>query len=126
MADLKALAEQLVSLTIKEANELAGILKDDYGIEPAASAVAVAAAPAAGGGAEAAAEKTEFDVVLKDAGANKLNVVKEVKNILGLGLKEAKDLVDGAPSPLKSGVNKAEAESIKAALEGAGAVVEVK
>jgi large subunit ribosomal protein L7/L12 len=126
MADLKALAEQLVSLTIKEANELAAILKDDYGIEPAASAVAVAAAPAAGGGAEAAAEKTEFDVILKDAGANKLNVVKEVKNILGLGLKEAKDLVDGAPSPLKSGVNKAEAESIKAALEGAGAVVEVK
>jgi large subunit ribosomal protein L7/L12 len=125
MADLKALAEQLVSLTIKEANELAGILKDDYGIEPAAAAVAVAAAPA-GGGAEAVAEKTEFDVILKDAGANKLNVVKEVKNLLGLGLKEAKDLVDGAPSPLKSGVNKAEAESIKAALEGAGAVVEVK
>jgi large subunit ribosomal protein L7/L12 len=105
---------------------LAAILKDDYGIEPAASAVAVAAAPAAGGGAEAAAEKTEFDVILKDAGANKLNVVKEVKNILGLGLKEAKDLVDGAPSPMKTGVNKAEAESIKAALEGAGAVVEVK
>lgn len=126
MADLKALAETLVGLTIKEANELAGILKDDYGIEPAASAVAVAAAPAAGGGDAAAAEKTEFDVVLKDAGANKLNVVKEVKNILGLGLKEAKDLVDGAPSPLKNGVNKAEAESIKAALEGAGAVVEVK
>jgi large subunit ribosomal protein L7/L12 len=126
MADLKALAEQLVSLTIKEANELAGILKDDYGIEPAAAAVAVAAPAAGGGGAEAAAEKTEFDVILKDAGANKLNVVKEVKNLLGLGLKEAKDLVDGAPSPLKSGVNKAEAESIKAALEGAGAVVEVK
>ena len=126
MADLKALAEQLVSLTIKEANELAAILKDDYGIEPAASAVAVAAAPAAGGGAEAAAEKTEFDVILKDAGANKLNVVKEVKNILGLGLKEATDLVDGAPRPMKTGVNKAEAESIKAALEGAGAVVEVK
>jgi large subunit ribosomal protein L7/L12 len=127
MADLKALAEQLVSLTIKEANELAGILKDDYGIEPAAAAVAVAA-PSAGGGdaGAAAAEKTEFDVILKDAGANKLNVVKEVKNLLGLGLKEAKDLVDGAPSPLKNGVNKAEAESIKAALEGAGAVVEVK
>lgn len=125
MADLNALAEQLVGLTIKEANELAGILKDEYGIEPAASAVAVAA-PAAAGGAEAAAEKTEFDVVLKDAGANKLNVVKEVKNLLGLGLKEAKDLVDGAPSPLKSGVSKVEAESIKAALEGAGAVVEVK
>jgi large subunit ribosomal protein L7/L12 len=127
MADLKALAESLVNLTIKEANELAGILKDDYGIEPAAAAVAVAAAPAGGaGGGEAAAEKTEFDVVLKDAGANKLNVVKEVKNILGLGLKEAKDLVDGAPSPLKSGVSKAEAESIKSTLEGAGAVVEVK
>ena len=127
MADLKALAEQLVSLTIKEANELAGILKDDYGIEPAAAAVAVAAPAGGGDGAgAAAAEKTEFDVILKDAGANKLNVVKEVKNILGLGLKEAKDLVDGAPSPLKNGVNKAEAESIKAALEGAGAVVEVK
>ncbi|MCK6693038.1 MAG: 50S ribosomal protein L7/L12 [Thermoanaerobaculia bacterium] len=127
MADLKALAEQLVNLTIKEANELAAILKDDYGIEPAASAVAVAAAPAAGGGGEAApAEKTEFDVILKDAGANKLNVVKEVKNLLGLGLKEAKDLVDGAPSPLKSGISKAEAESIKTTLEGAGAVIEVK
>jgi large subunit ribosomal protein L7/L12 len=122
---LKALAESLVSLTIKEANELANILKDDYGIEPAAAAVAVSAGPAAAGDA-APAEKTEFDVILKDAGANKLNVVKEVKNILGLGLKEAKDLVDGAPSPLKSGVNKAEAESIKSALEGAGAVVEVK
>jgi len=126
MADLKALAEQLVGLTIKEANELAGILKDDYGIEPAAGGAVMMAAPTGGGGAEAVAEKTEFDVVLKDAGANKLNVVKEVKNLLGLGLKEAKDLVDGAPSPLKSGVNKAEAESIKAALEGAGAVVEVK
>jgi len=125
MADLKAMAESLVNLTIKEANELANILKDDYGIEPAASAVAVAA-PAAGGGDAAPAEKTEFDVILKDAGANKLNVVKEVKNLLGLGLKEAKDLVDGAPSPLKSGVNKAEAESIKSALEGVGAVVEVK
>jgi large subunit ribosomal protein L7/L12 len=125
MADLKSLAEQLVNLTIKEANELAGILKDDYGIEPAAAAVSVAAAgPAAA--ADAPVEKTEFDVILKDAGANKLNVVKEVKNLLGLGLKEAKDLVDGAPSPLKKGVNKAEAESIKAALEGAGAVVEVK
>lgn len=126
MADLKALAETLVNLTIKEANELAGILKDDYGIEPAASAVAVAAAPAGGAGDAGPAEQTEFDVILKDAGANKLNVVKEVKNILGLGLKEAKDLVDGAPSPLKTGVNKAEAESIKSALEGAGAVVEVK
>jgi len=125
MADLKALAETLVGLTIKEANELAGILKDDYGIEPAASAVAIAA-PAAGGGDAAAAEQTEFDVILKDAGANKLNIVKEVKNLLGLGLKEAKDLVDGAPSPLKTGVNKAEAESIKSTLEAAGAVVEVK
>ncbi|MFM7402088.1 MAG: 50S ribosomal protein L7/L12 [Bacteroidota bacterium] len=124
MADLKALAETLVNLTIKEANELAGILKDEYGIEPAASAVAVAAAPAAS--AEAAVEQTAFDVFLKDAGANKLNVVKEVKNILGLGLKEAKDLVDSAPSQLKAGVNKAEAESLKSALEGAGAVVEVK
>lgn len=125
MADLKSLAEQLVSLTIKEANELANILKDDYGIEPAASAVAVAAAPAAGGEA-APAEKTEFDVILKDAGANKLNVVKEVKNLLGLGLKEAKDLVDGAPSQLKAAVSKAEAESIKTTLEGVGAVIEVK
>lgn len=126
MADLKAIAEQLVNLTIKEANELASILKDDYGIEPAAAAVAVAAAPAAGGGEAAVAEKTEFDVILKDAGANKLNVVKEVKNLLGLGLKEAKDLVDGAPSPLKNGINKAEAESIKSTLEGVGAVVEIK
>ena len=128
MADLKALAESLVNLTIKEANELANILKDEYGIEPAAAAVAIAgpAAGAAGGGEAAPAEKTEFDVILKDAGANKLNVVKEVKNLLGLGLKEAKDLVDGAPSALKTGVSKAEAESIKAALEAAGAVVEVK
>ncbi len=127
MADLKALAEQLVSLTIKEANELAGILKADYGIEPAAAAVAVAAAPAGGGGAaEAVAEKSEFDVILKDAGANKLNVVKEVKNITGLGLKEAKDLVDGAPGVVKSGISKADAEAIKATLEGAGAVVELK
>jgi large subunit ribosomal protein L7/L12 len=120
------MAEQLVNLTIKEANELASILKDEYGIEPAAAAVAVAAAPAAGGGDAAPVEKTEFDLILKDAGANKLNVVKEVKNLLGLGLKEAKDLVDGAPSPLKSGVGKAEADSIKTALEAAGAVVEVK
>jgi large subunit ribosomal protein L7/L12 len=126
MADLKALAESLVNLTIKEANELANILKDEYGIEPAAAAVAVAAAPAGGAGDAAPAEKTEFDVVLKDAGANKLNIVKEVKNLLGLGLKEAKDLVDGAPSPLKNAVSKAEAESIKSALEAAGAVVEVK
>jgi large subunit ribosomal protein L7/L12 len=126
MADLKGLAEQLVNLTIKEANELATILKDEYGIEPAAAAVAVAA-PSAGGGAEAApAEQTEFDVILKDPGANKLNVVKEVKNLLGLGLKEAKDLVDGAPSPLKTGISKGEAESLKSALEAAGASVEMK
>ena len=126
MADLKSLAESLVNLTIKEANELANILKDDYGIEPAASAVAVAMPGAGGGEAAAVVEQTEFDVILKDPGAQKLNVVKEVKNLLGLGLKEAKDLVDGAPSPLKTGVNKAEAESIKTALEAAGAVIEVK
>jgi large subunit ribosomal protein L7/L12 len=126
MADLKSLAESLVNLTIKEANELANILKDDYGIEPAASAVAVAMPGAGGGEAAAVVEQTEFDVILKDPGAQKLNVVKEVKNLLGLGLKEAKDLVDGAPSPLKTGVNKAEADSIKTALEAAGAVVEVK
>ena len=127
MADLKALAETLVNLSVKQVNELAGILKDDYGIEPAAAAVAIAAGPAAGGGgAEAPAEKTEFDVILKDAGANKLNVVKEVKNALGLGLKEAKDLVDAAPSVLKAGASKAEAEAVKATLEGAGAVIELK
>ncbi len=125
MADLKAMAESLVNLTIKEANELAAILKDDYGIEPAASAVAMAA-PTAGAGEAAPVEQTEFDVTLKDSGANKLQVVKEVKNILGLGLKEAKDLVDSAPSVLKAAVNKAEAESIKSALEAVGAVVEVK
>ena len=125
MADLKGLAEQLVNLTIKEANELATILKDEYGIEPAAAAVAMAA-PTGGGDAAAPVEKTEFDVILKDAGANKLNVVKEVKNLLGLGLKEAKDLVDGAPSPLKNAVSKAEADSIKTALEAAGASIEVK
>ena len=126
MADLKALAENLVNLTIKEVNELATILKDEYGIEPAAAAVAVAAAPAAGGAADAAPAKTEFDVVLKDPGAAKLNVVKEVKNITGLGLKEAKDMVDGAPSVVKEKASKEEAESIKAALEAAGAVVELK
>lgn len=128
MADLKALAENLVNLTIKEVNELATILKDEYGIEPAAAAVAVAAAPAAGGGgaADAAPAKSEFDVVLKDPGAAKLNVVKEVKNITGLGLKEAKDMVDGAPSVVKEKASKEEAESIKAALEAAGAVVELK
>ncbi len=126
MADLKALAETLVNLTVKQVNELAAILKDDYGIEPAAAAVAVAA-PAAGGAAEAAAPvQTEFDVLLNSAGAEKLKVVKEVKTILNLGLKEAKDLVDGAPSVLKQGVSKEEAESIKATLEGVGAQVEVK
>ncbi|MCS7036495.1 MAG: 50S ribosomal protein L7/L12 [Saprospiraceae bacterium] len=129
MADLKALAEQLVNLTIKEASELLHILKEEHGIEPAASAVAVAAVPgaAAGGGGEAAApEKTEFDVILKDPGAGKLNVIKEVKNLLGLGLAEAKALVDGAPSPIKTGISKAEAEDLKAKLEGLGATVEVK
>ncbi|MCB9279830.1 MAG: 50S ribosomal protein L7/L12 [Lewinellaceae bacterium] len=128
MADLKAFAEQLVSLTVKEVNELAQILKEDYGIEPAAAAVAVAAGPAAGGGDAAAgpAEKTEFDVILTSGGAAKLQVVKEVKNLLGLGLKEAKDLVDSAPAPVKQGVPKDEAEKIKAALETAGASVELK
>jgi large subunit ribosomal protein L7/L12 len=125
MADLKAVAEQLVNLTVKEVNELAQILKDEYGIEPAAAAAVAVAAPA-GGAAEEVVEKTEFDVLLTSGGANKLSVVKEVKNLLGLGLKEAKDLVDGAPSTLKSGVNKVEAESIKAALEAAGASVELK
>lgn len=125
MADLKAFAEQLVNLTVKEVNELAAILKEEYGIEPAAAAVAVAG-PAAGAGEAAAEEKTSFDVILKSAGAAKLNVVKEVKNLLGVGLKEAKEMVDGAPSPLKEGVSKDEAESIKAALEGAGAEIEVK
>ena len=127
MADLKSFAEQLVNLTVKEVNELATILKDEYGIEPAAAAVAVAAGPAAGdSGAAAAAEKTEFDIVLSSAGAAKLGVVKEVKTLLGLGLKEAKDLVDAAPTTLKEGVAKAEAEQIKAALEAAGAEVELK
>ena len=127
MADLKALAETLVNLTVKQVNELADILKTEYGIEPAAAAVAVAA-PAAGGdgGAAAVQEQTEFDVILTSAGAQKLNVVKEVKNLLGLGLKEAKDLVDGAPSPLKQGVSKEEAESLKAKLEEQGAQVELK
>ena len=124
MADLKALAEQLVNLTVKDVQELAGILKADYGIEPAAAA---AAAPAAGGGGAAAvAEKTEFDVILKAAGAQKLNVVKLVKDLTGLGLKEAKDLVDGAPKPVKEKVDKATAEDIKKKLEEAGAEVEVK
>ena len=124
MADLKAFAEQLVNLTVKEVNELATILKDEYGIEPAAAA-AVMAAPAAGGGA-AAAEKTAFDVILKSGGANKLAVVKLVKDLTGLGLKEAKDLVDGAPKPLKEGVSKEDAENLKKQLTEAGAEVEVK
>lgn len=127
MADLKAFAEQLVNLTVKEVNELASILKDEYGIEPAAAAVAVAA-PAAGGGGggEAAAEQTEFTVILKNAGASKLNVVKTVKDITGLGLKEAKDLVDGAPKEVKANISKEEAEMIKAKLVEAGAEVELK
>ena len=124
MADLKAFAEQLVNLTVKEVNELAQILKEEYGIEPAAAAVAVAAAP--GAGAEAAEEKTNFDVVLKAAGAAKLQVVKLVKELTGLGLKEAKELVDGAPKNLKEGVSKDEAEKIAAELKEAGAEVEVK
>lgn len=125
MADLKAFAEQLVNLSVKEVNELAQILKDEYGIEPAAAAVAVAA-PAAAGAGEAAAEKSTFDVILKNAGQAKLNVVKVVKDLTGLGLKEAKELVDGAPKPVKEGVDKAEAESLKAKLEEAGAEVELK
>ncbi|MBN9283232.1 MULTISPECIES: 50S ribosomal protein L7/L12 [Flavobacterium] len=122
MADLKQFAEQLVNLTVKEVNELATILKDDYGIEPAAAAVVIS------GGGEAAAveEQTEFTVVLKDAGASKLAVVKAVKELTGLGLKEAKDLVDGAPSNVKEGVSKDEAEGLKKSLEEAGAVVELK
>ena len=125
MADLSALAEQLVNLTVKEVNGLADILKDEYGIEPAAAAVAVAAGPGGGGG-DAAAEKTDFDVVLESAGAGKLKVVKEVKTLLGLGLKDAKDMVDGAPATIKEGVPKDEAEQIKAALEAVGATVELK
>ncbi len=125
MADLKTLAESLVNLTVKEVSELADILKEDYGIEPAAAAVAIAG-PGGGGGGEAAAEKTEFDVILNSAGAAKLKVVKEVKGLLGVGLKEAKELVDGAPGPVKQGVPKDEAESIKAALEAVGADVELK
>ena len=125
MADIKALAEQLVNLTVKEVNELAGFLKSEYGIEPAAAAV-VSGGGGAAAVAEVVAEKTEFDVILQSAGANKLNVVKEVKNILGLGLKEAKDMVDGAPATLKSGVNKDEADNIKTVLEAAGAQVEIK
>ena len=123
--DLKAFAEQLVNLTVKEVKELADILKEEYGIEPAAAAVAVAAGPAAAEGS-AAEEKTAFDVVLVEAGASKLNVVKLVKDLCSLGLKEAKELVDAAPKPLKEGVSKEEAEALKNALEEAGAKVEVK
>jgi large subunit ribosomal protein L7/L12 len=126
MADLKAFAEQLVGLTVKEVNELAKILKEEYGIEPAAAAVAVAAGPAAGGGAAAAEEKTSFNVILKAAGANKLQVVKVVKDLTGLGLKEAKDLVDGAPKPVKEGISKADAEALAAKLKESGADVEIQ
>ena len=122
MADVKAIAETLVNLTVKEVQDLATVLKDEYGIEPAAAAVVVAA----GGGGDAAAAKTSFDVILVEAGAAKLGVVKVVKDLTGLGLKEAKDLVDGAPKPVKEGIAKEEAESIKKALEEAGAKVEVK
>ena len=125
MADLKKFAEDLVNLTVKEVNELAKILKDEYGIEPAAAAVAVAAAPAAGEGG-GAAEKSTFDVVLKSAGGAKLQVVKLVKELTGLGLKEAKDLVDAAPKAVKEGVSKEEAQSLKTQLEEAGAEVELK
>ncbi len=123
MADVKKLAEELVSLTVKQVQELADVLKADYGIEPAAAAVVVAAG---GGGAEAAAEKTSFDVILTNGGASKLNVVKVVKDLTGLGLKEAKDLVDGAPKAIKEGVSKAEADEIAGKLKEAGAEVEVK
>ena len=125
MADIKAIAEELVNLKVKEVNELATVLKEEYGIEPAAAAVAVAAGHAAGA-AEAAEEKTSFDVVLKEAGSAKLQVVKAVKEACGLGLKEAKDLVDGAPSTLKEGLSKDEAENLKKTIEAAGAVVELK
>ncbi|HEX6429244.1 MAG TPA: 50S ribosomal protein L7/L12 [Niastella sp.] len=124
MADLKSFAEQLVNLTVKEVNELAKILKEEYGIEPAAAAVAVAGPGAAA--APAAEEKTAFDVILKNGGANKLNVVKIVKELTGLGLKEAKDLVDGAPKPVKEGISKADADTLVAKLKEAGAEVEIK
>ncbi len=126
MADLKDFAEQLVNLTVKEVNELATILKDEYGIEPAAAAVAVSAGGGAGAGEEAAEEQTEFDVVLKAAGASKLAVVKLVKELTGLGLKDAKELVDNAPRPVKEGVSKDEANALKTQLEEAGAEVELK
>ena len=124
MADIKAIAEELVNLTVKEVNELATVLKDEYGIEPAAAAVAVAAGPAAAG--EAAEEKTSFDVILAEVGAAKLQVVKAVKEACGLGLKEAKDLVDGAPAKIKEGISKEEAENLKKAIEESGAKVELK
>ena len=126
MADLKKFAEDLVNLSVKDVTELANILKEEYGIEPAAAAVAVASGPAAAGGGEAADEKTEFDVILKEAGASKLKVVKAVKELTGLGLKDAKDIVDSAPKAVKEAVGKDEAEGIKKSLEEAGAVVELK
>ena len=126
MADIKAIAEELLNLTVKEVNELATVLKDEYGIEPAAAAVAVAAGPAAGGAAGEAEEKTSFDVVLAEVGGAKLQVVKAVKEACGLGLKEAKDLVDGAPATIKEGLSKEEAENLKKAIEEAGAKVELK
>ena len=126
MADLKKLADELVNLTVKDVNELAGILKEEHGIEPAAAAVAVAGPAAGGGDAAGGDEKSEFDVILKAAGGSKLAVVKLVKELTGLGLKEAKELVDGAPKPLKEGVAKDEAEALKTQLEEAGAEVEVK
>ena len=126
MADLKEFAEKLVNLTVKEVNELADILKEEYGIEPAAAAVAVAGPVAGAGSGEAGEEKSDFDVILKAAGGSKLAVVKLVKELTGLGLKEAKDLVDGAPAPLKEGVAKDEAEALKKSLEEAGAEVELK
>lgn len=126
MADLKAFADQLVNLTVKEVNELAKILKDEYGIEPAAAAVAVASGGAATGGAPAVEEKTAFNVILKGPGPNKLNVVKIVKDLTGLGLKEAKELVDTAPKPVKEGVSKAEAEELKTKLADAGADIEIQ
>lgn len=125
MADLKELAEQLVNLTVKDVNELANILKEEYGIEPASAPVAVVAG-GGGGDAPAAEEQTEFDVVLNSAGAKKLNVVKEVKNLLGIGLKDAKSMVDGAPATIKEAISKEEAEGLKAALEAVGAEVELK
>ena len=126
MADIKTIAEELVNLTVKEVNELATVLQDEYGIEPAAAAVAVAAGPANGGAASSAEEKTSFDVVLTEVGATKLQVVKAVKEACGLGLKEAKDLVDGAPATIKEALSKDEAENLKKMIEEAGAKVELK